>query len=73
MTSKSGSLWSADFPPYMGIAHKGGGGVKACQDGLGHFFSTFARLTEGKGLKLFGQWPNRANTFQKGASLTAKT
>ena len=23
------------------------GGVKACQDGLEHFFSTFARLTEG--------------------------
>ena len=34
------------------------GGVRACQDGLGHFFSTFARLTEeegGGGLKLFGQ------------------
>ena len=24
----------------MGIARKGGGGVKACQDGLGHFFPT---------------------------------
>ena len=24
---------------------------KACQDGLGHFFSTFARLTEWGGLK----------------------
>ena len=23
------------------------GGVRACQDGLGHFFSTFARLAEG--------------------------
>ena len=34
------------------------------------FFSTFARLTEGGGLKLFGQCPYRANTFQKGASLT---
>ena len=32
---------------HMGIARKGGGGVEACQDGLGHFFSTFARLTEG--------------------------
>ena len=30
----------------MGIARKGEGGVKACQDGLGHFFSTLARLTE---------------------------
>ena len=27
----------------MGIARKGEGGVKACQDGLGHFFPTFAR------------------------------
>ena len=26
--------------PYTGFARKGGGGgVKACQDGLGHFFS----------------------------------
>ena len=57
MTSKSGSLWSADFPPYMGIAHKGGGGVKACQDGLGHFFSTFARLTEGGGSKAIWAMP----------------
>ena len=67
MTSKSGSLWSADFPPYMGIAHKGGGGVKACQDGLGHFFSTFARLTE-EGVYLGNA--HRNNTFQKWASLT---
>ena len=37
---------------HMGIAQKGGGrGVKACQDGLEHFFSTFARLTEGGGSK----------------------
>ena len=26
------------------------GGVKACQDGLGHFFSTIARLTGGEGV-----------------------
>ena len=42
---------------HMGIVRKGGGVVKVCQDGLGHFFSTFARLTEGGGLKLFGQRP----------------
>ena len=48
---------------------QGRGGVKACQDGLGHFFSIFARLTQGGGLKLFGQCPYRTNIFQKGASL----
>ena len=31
-------------------------------------FFTFARSTEGGGLKLFGQCPYRTNTFQKGAS-----
>ena len=56
----------------MGIARKEGAGVKACQDGLEHFFSTLARLTErGGGLKLFWQCPYRTNTFQKGASLNA--
>ena len=46
------------------------GDVRACQDGLQNFFSTFDRLTEGVGgLKLFGQCPYRTNTFQKGASL----
>ena len=32
----------------MGIARKEGRGwgVKACQDGLGHFYAMFARLTE---------------------------
>ena len=46
------------------------GGVRACQDGLGHFFSTFACFTErGGGLKLFGQCIYRTNTFQKGAFL----
>ena len=55
---------------HMSIARRGGGGggVNAGQNGLGHFFSTFACLTEG-GLKLFGQCPYRINTFQKGASL----
>ena len=28
---------------------RGRWGVRACQDGLGHFFSTFARLTEEEG------------------------
>ena len=32
---------------HMVTARKGG--VKACQDGLGHFFSIFACLTEGGG------------------------
>ena len=31
----------------MGIAQKGVGGVKACQDGLEHFFPTFARGCKG--------------------------
>ena len=38
------------FFPY-GHCPKGGGGVKACQDALEHFFPTFARLTEGWGSK----------------------
>ena len=33
------------------------GGVMACQDGLGHFFSTFARLTEGGGSKAIWAMP----------------
>ena len=33
-------VWNTFFPRLPG-------GVRACQDGLGHFFSTFARLTEG--------------------------
>ena len=57
------------------------GGQNACQDDLCTFSSFWqmkklgpkkvlhsARLTGG-GLKLFGQYPNRNNTFQKGASL----
>ena len=33
---------------HMGIARKGeGGDVKACQDGLGHFFPTFAQGCKG--------------------------
>ena len=48
------------------------GGVRTCHDGLVHFFFTFARLTEGGGLKLFGQCPYRNNTFQKGASLISE-
>ena len=77
----------------MGIAREGGWvGVKACQDGSGHFFPTFARWCKGLpgwfgalffhvcpfdrgggGLKLFGQYPYRANIFQKVASLTSST
>ena len=49
------------------------GGVRACQDGLRHFFSTFACLIEGgRGSKAIGQCPYRTNTFQKGASLKQK-
>ena len=55
-------VWST-FCPHLP------GGVKACQDGLQHFFPTFARLTEGRGGDLFGQCPSRINTFHKGASL----
>ena len=46
-------------------------GVRACWDGWEHFFSTFARLTEGRGggLKLYEQFPYRTNTFQNGAPL----
>ena len=54
----------------MGIARKAGGVKGACQVGLGHFFSTFALLTEGGGgLKLFGQCPYKTNAFQQGSSL----
>ena len=47
--------------------------ARGCKGLLGWYkalFSTFARLTEGRGAKLFGQCPYRTNTFQKGASLT---
>ena len=43
----------------------------ACQDGLEHFFSTFACLTEGGGgQRLFGQCLYGNNTFQNRPSLT---
>ena len=42
---------------HMGIARKGEWGVKACRDGLGHFFSTFARLTKGRGSKAIWAMP----------------
>ena len=32
----------------MGIARKGGGGVKACQDGLGHFFPGFPHISHNR-------------------------
>ena len=59
---------------HISIARKEwGGGVKARQAN-GLVFSEFARLTEGgRGLKLFGQYPYKTNTFQKGASLTRKS
>ena len=52
------------------LPRKGRGGVKACQDGLGHFFFHVCPFDRGGGgLKLFGQFSYRTNTFQKGASL----
>ena len=62
---------------HSGIARKGqgGGGVKASQDGLGHFFvhvCPFERVEGGGGLKLFWQCPYRTNIFQKGASLSVR-
>ena len=49
------------FPQYWGR-------VKACQDGLEHFFPYWPVSTrEGGGL--FGRCPYRTNTFQKGASV----
>ena len=47
-----------------------GAGCKGLPRCLGHFFPTFARLTEGGCLSLIGQCPYRTNTFQKGAYLT---
>ena len=44
-------------------------GCKGLSGWFGALFSTFARLTEGGGLKLFRQCPYRTNTYQKGASL----
>ena len=53
-------FWNVLFP--CGHCPKWrGGGDKACQDGLKHFF--FPRL-------LFEQCPYRTNTFKKGASLS---
>ena len=46
------------------------GGVKACQDGLGHFFPHLPVWQRGGEAKLFGQCPYRTHTFQKGASLS---
>ena len=46
-------------------------GVRACQDGMGHFFSTFARLTEGPSERGGGSeaiWA-RPIKNQEGASL----
>ena len=37
----------ADIETFNVVLKKGARGVKACQDGLEHFFSMFARLTEG--------------------------
>ena len=53
---------------HMDIARKGGG-VKAFQDGLGHFFSTCACVTEGGGSKayrpmsIYSHIPIYAHTF----------
>ena len=66
---KGSPFWKCVVSIYMGIDLKGGG-VKACQDGLGHFFFHVCPFDRGGGLKLFGQYPYRTNTFKKGASLT---
>ena len=66
-------VWGTILPhlPVTVRQREGGGeGVKACQDGLGRFFFYVCLFDRG-GLKLFGQCPYRANTFQKGASLRA--
>ena len=66
-----GHIWKCVVSIYgqLGIAYKGGWGCKGLPGWFGALFSTFARLTEEGGLKLFGQCPYRTNTFQKGASL----
>ena len=51
----------ADFF-HMGIPPKGGG-CKGLPGWFGALFSTFARLTEGGGLKLFVQCPYKTNTI----------
>ena len=43
-------VWGKFFPRLPG-------GVRACQDGFGHFFSTFARLTEEGGSKAIWAMP----------------
>ena len=48
MACRDKPLFDVLFP--YGHYLKKGGGVKACQDGLEHFFSTFARLAEGGGV-----------------------
>ena len=61
--------------PYNGHCPKGGGGEKACQDGLKLLFPLVCPFGGGGGggggggLKLFGQCPYKTNTFQRGASL----
>ena len=64
-------FWTLGEPPFemcvfhMCIARRGGG-VKACQDGLEHFFPTFARGCKG----LPGWFAILEPTFQKGVFLT---
>ena len=43
-------VWGTFFPHLPG-------GIRACQDELGHFFSTFARLTEQGGSKAIWAMP----------------
>ena len=67
---------------HMGIARKGGacqdgldffphlpGGVRACQDGLWHFFFTFARFTEGGGWSYLGNAHIEQTHFKMGLPL----
>ena len=44
------------------------GDVRACQDGLEHFFSTFVRLTEGGVLSDLGNGHIDPTHFKKGLS-----
>ena len=55
-------VWST-FCPHLP------GGVKACQDGLQHFFPTFARLTEGRGGVYLGSAHLESTHFIKGLPL----
>ena len=58
---------------HLGIAPKGGGGVKACPDVLGNFFPTFARGERAcqDGLGLFS--PTSARLTEGGSNKSTST